>query len=61
MQNHGDCDCLHWANLKTCNNERRVVNRLKKKEEGMRAEVARVEKMDTVITKCKTNMESQST
>lgn len=61
MQNPGDCDCLHWANLKMCNNERRVVNRLKEKEEGMRAEVARVEKMDTVITKCKTNMESQST
>lgn len=44
MQNPGDCDCLHCTNLKMYNNGRRVVNRLKEKEEGMQAEVARVEK-----------------
>jgi hypothetical protein len=44
-----------------CIYEKRLMERLKDKEEGMRAEIARLEKlMETKLTKYKANMESQS-
>jgi hypothetical protein len=43
-----------------CVHGKRVLQRLKDKEEGLRAEVARVEgMMNAKLTTCKANMESQ--
>lgn len=60
MQKPGDCGLFEWADHEMCIYEKSLMERLKDKEEGMRVEIARLEKlMETESTKYKANMESQ--
>lgn len=61
MQKPGDCKLFEWADQEMCIYEKTLMERLKGKEEGMRAEIARLENlMETKLTKYKANIETQS-
>jgi hypothetical protein len=45
MQNPLDCDFFVWADREMCVNGRRIVQRLKDKEEQAQFEVARVKRL----------------